>query len=178
MLFLFSIGITKGKWGTLLNGLLDFKRDYDRNATLSDVLPELVHAHPDRYAGMGLRALADEMFAQLGGTRQTHWLAEAFSMLPRPVMTPSAAYQELVRDRIEHVPLAELAHRILATSVVPYPPGIPMLMPGESTGAADGPYLSYLLALASWDARFPGFGHDTHGVENRHGAYFVQCMKK
>ena len=32
ILFLFSIGITKGKWGTLLNALLEFKRDYDRNA--------------------------------------------------------------------------------------------------------------------------------------------------
>ena len=49
-------------------------------------------------------------------------------------MTPSAAYQHLVRDEIEHVPLDELADRVLATSVVPYPPGIPMLMPGEATG--------------------------------------------
>jgi hypothetical protein len=23
-----------------------------------------------------------------------------------------------------------------------------------------------------------GFGHDTHGVENRDGVYFVQCLKK
>src|SRR5262249_11747281 len=38
ILFLFSIGITKGKWGTLLNALLEFKRDYDRNAPLADVL--------------------------------------------------------------------------------------------------------------------------------------------
>ena len=42
--------------------------------------------------------------------------------------------------------------------VVPYPPGIPMLMPGEATGPADGPYLGYLKALAAWDARFPGYG--------------------
>jgi arginine/lysine/ornithine decarboxylase len=53
-----------------------------------------------------------------------------------------------------------------------------MLMPGEATGPVDGPYLGYLKALASWDARFPGFGHDTHGVENRDGAYYVQCLKK
>ena len=92
-------------------------------------------------------------------------------------MTPNAAYQHLVRDQIEHVALDELADRVLATSVVPYPPGIPMLMPGETTGAADGPYLSYLRALASWDRRFPGFGHDTHGVENRGGTYYVQCLK-
>ena len=54
-------------------------------------------------------------------------------------MTPNAAYQHLVRDEIEHVPLEKLADRVLATSVVPYPPGIPMLMPGESTGAGRRP---------------------------------------
>jgi arginine decarboxylase len=177
VLFLFSIGITKGKWGTLLNALLEFKRDYDRNAPLAEVLPHLSATSPETYRGLGLRELAERMFAQLKETRQTHWLAEAFSTLPVPVMTPHDAYQRLVRDQIEHVPLDDLAGRVLATSVVPYPPGIPMLMPGESTGAADGPYLSYLRALWSWDKRFPGFGHDTHGVEVRDGQYFVQCVK-
>ncbi len=51
-----------------------------------------------------------------------------------------------------------------------------MLMPGEQTGASDGPYVSYLRALSAWDARFPGFGHDTHGVERRNGTYHVQCL--
>jgi len=83
-----------------------------------------------------------------------------------------------VRDEIEHVPLEELANRVLATSVVPYPPGIPMLMPGEETGPDDGPYLGYLRALQNWDKRFPGFGHDTHGVENRDGTHFIQCLKR
>ena len=54
ILFLFSIGITKGKWGTLLNALLDFKRDYDANAPLADVLPELVAGrHRDATAAWG-----------------------------------------------------------------------------------------------------------------------------
>ena len=178
ILFLFSIGITKGKWGTLLNALLDFKRDYDANAPIVQVLPQLAAGHASVYGGVGLRDLADQMFAQLRESRQTHWLAEAFSTLPTPAMTPSAAYQHLIRDEIEHVPLDALADRVLATSVVPYPPGIPMLMPGESAGADDGPYLGYLRALWSWDKRFPGFGHDTHGVENRDGVYYLQCLKK
>jgi arginine decarboxylase len=178
ILFLFSIGITKGKWGTLLNALLDFKRDYDTNAPLAEVLPDLPSSSPEVYGGLGLRDLADRMFATLKETRQTHWLSEAFSTLPEAVMSPSAAYQHLVRNNIEHVPLEKLANRILATSVVPYPPGIPMLMPGEATGPADGPYLGYLKALASWDGRFPGFGHDTHGVEHREGEYYVQCLRK
>ncbi|MFL6551423.1 MAG: Orn/Lys/Arg decarboxylase N-terminal domain-containing protein [Povalibacter sp.] len=177
ILFLFSIGISKGKWGTLLNALLDFKRDYDSNAPLERVLPHLTSSYASVYAGMGLRDLADQMFAQLRDAKQTQWLAEAFSTLPVPVMTPSAAYQHLVRDEIEHVPLDALANRVLATSLVPYPPGIPMLMPGESTGPDDGPYLGYLRALSAWDKRFPGFGHDTHGVENRDGVHFVQCLK-
>ena len=42
VLFLFSIGVTKGKWGTLLNTLLDFKADYDRNAPLAEVVPAIV----------------------------------------------------------------------------------------------------------------------------------------
>ncbi|MEW6364297.1 MAG: Orn/Lys/Arg decarboxylase N-terminal domain-containing protein [Acidobacteriota bacterium] len=177
ILFLFSIGITKGKWGTLLNALLDFKRDYDRNAPLAEVLPGLETDHPGRYAGLGLRDLADQMFAQLSDFGQTHWLAQAFSTLPQPVMTPAHAYQLLVRDRAERVALARLAGRVLATGVVPYPPGIPMLMPGENAGSDDGPYLSYLRALQSWDQRFPGFAHDTHGVECEDGIYYMQCLR-
>jgi arginine/lysine/ornithine decarboxylase len=176
MLFLFSIGITKGKWGTLLNALLDFKHDYDDNTSLSEVLPALVRAHPDVYSSMGLRDLADQMFAQLKASRQTHWLALAFSTLPKPLLTPREAYQRLVRSHIEHVPLDELADRVMATSLVPFPPGIPMLMPGESAGTADGPYVSYLRALSSWDHRFPGFAHDIHGVVHRNGTYWVQCL--
>ena len=177
ILLLFSIGVTKGKWGTLLNALLDFKRDYDSNTSLADVLPDLASGYPSAYGAIGLRDLADQMFAMLKDTRQTHWLSEAFSTLPPIVMTPNAAYQQLVKDQIEHVTLDKLANRVLATSVVPYPPGIPMLMPGEATGPDDGPYLGYLRALAAWDKRFPGFGHDTHGVENRDGVYYVQCLK-
>jgi arginine/lysine/ornithine decarboxylase len=52
-----------------------------------------------------------------------------------------------------------------------------MLMPGEAAGPDDGPYLSYLRALAAWDERFPGFGHATHGVTVRNGAYWVQCLR-
>jgi len=141
-------------------------------------MPDLASAYPAAYGSIGLRDLADQMFAQLRDSKQTHWLSEAFSTLPKMEMSPNAAYQYLVKDEIEHVPLDQLANRVLATSVVPYPPGIPMLMPGEATGAADGPYLSYLKALAAWDKRFPGFGHDTHGVENRDGVYYVQCLKK
>ena len=178
ILVLFSIGITKGKWGTLLNALLDFKRDYDTNAPLAEVLPDLPSNNPEVYGELGLRDLADRMFATLKETRQTHWLAEAFSTLPDAVMTPSAAYQHLVRDKIEHVPLEKLANRVLATSVVPYPPGIPMLMPGEATGPADGPYLGYLRRWRRGTPASPDSDTTRTGSRTGTGVYYVQCLKK
>jgi arginine/lysine/ornithine decarboxylase len=92
-------------------------------------------------------------------------------------MTPHTAHQHLLRGEIEPAPLDDLADRVLATSVVPYPPGIPLIMPGEATGGSRGPSLKHLRALCAWDRRFPGFGHDTHGVEHRDGSYFVQCVR-
>ena len=177
VLFLFSIGITKAKWSTLVTAMLDFKRDYDENRALERVMPNLVMSHPGRYAGLGLRDLGNQMFAELKKTGQTRHLQSAYSNLPEIRLSPADAYQELIRGRVERVALGNLANRTLATSVVPYPPGIPMLMPGEAAGPADGPYIGYLKALQSWDDAFPGFGHDTHGVEAEDGEYYVQCLK-
>jgi arginine/lysine/ornithine decarboxylase len=70
-----------------------------------------------------------------------------------------------------------MAGRVSAVMVVPYPPGIPLLMPGEHVGAMDGPVLRYLLALEAFDAKFPGFAHDIHGVErDEDGIYSIECL--
>jgi arginine/lysine/ornithine decarboxylase len=178
VLFLFSIGMTKAKWGTLLTTLLRFKQDYDANAKLAVVLPHLVDAYPERYADMGLRDLSDEMFEHYRNSNQLHHLQGAFSTLPVPEMTPADAYRCLVRNQVERVRLDDAENRVLATSVVPYPPGIPMIMPGENFGPADGPYIGYLKALRDWDHRFPGFGHETHGVEVRDGEHYLHCVAR
>jgi lysine decarboxylase/arginine decarboxylase len=69
-----------------------------------------------------------------------------------------------------------MQQRTVAVGVVPYPPGIPLLMPGEQTGDDNGPWLGYLQALQDFDRRFPGFEHDTHGVESIDGEYVVLCV--
>ena len=177
ILFLFSIGVTMGKYGTLVNALLHFKEDFDANTPLAEVTRSIVEAAPSRYAGKGLRDLADEMYAQLQESNLLKWQAEAFSTLPRPVFTPADTYSKLVHNEIEQVAVDRMAGRVLATGVVPYPPGIPMLMPGENAGDEDSPYIQYLIALQAWDRRFPGFSHETHGVENKDGTYYVYCLK-
>lgn len=44
-------------------------------------------------------------------------------------------------------------------------------MPGENAGGVGGAIVGYLKALESFDARFPGFAHDIHGVEVINGQY-------
>ncbi len=177
-LILFSMGITKGKWGTLLDALTDFKALYDADAPLERVLPEAVAAHPRRYAGLTLRGLGQEMHEQLRSVRLVELLDTAFQQLPQPVAPPQHCYQRLVRGDTERVRISEAAGRVAAAMVTVTPPGIPVLMPGESIGAPDGPLLRYLTALESFDRRFPGFRSETHGVtiDEDTGDYLIECL--
>ena len=177
ILFLFSIGITKGKWGTLVNALLDFKRDYDTNVELELCLPDLLGANQQRYAGMGLKDLAEDIFAAMKKTKTTAAMSQAFGTLPVAEFNPVEAYEKLVRNEVELVTLADAAGRIAATGIVPYPPGIPLLMPGENAGESEGPLLAYLKALENFDTSFPGFTHDTHGIESEAGVYHLLVLK-
>jgi arginine decarboxylase len=178
-LVLFSMGITKGKWGTLLDALMDFKHLYDNDAPLDRVLPSLVSEHPVRYAGLTLRALCQEMHDHLRGVRLVELLDTAFQQLPEPVVTPQFCYRRLIRGGTERVRLAEAADRVAAAMVTVTPPGIPVLMPGENVGGPDGPLLRYLTALESFDRRFPGFGSETHGVtvDAATGDYLIECLR-
>lgn len=177
ILFLFSLGVTNGKWGTLLNALFEFKKDYDNNTPLCQALPKYVNASGIQCRSMGLRDLSEQMFAAMKELGTTRALSEAFSVLPKPDMSPVQAYENLVHNNVVALPLDEMAGKTVATGVVPYPPGIPLLMPGENAGPADGPLLGYLKSLEAFDRRFPGFSHDTHGVEVKDGRYHILCIK-
>ncbi|MDP0699631.1 arginine decarboxylase, partial [Klebsiella pneumoniae] len=78
-----SMVITKGKWGTLVNTLLSFKRHYDNNTALKKVLPEVVASAPEIYGEMGLRDLGDKMFAYLQKNNPGARLNQAYSQLPQ-----------------------------------------------------------------------------------------------
>ncbi|MCQ9130513.1 Orn/Lys/Arg decarboxylase N-terminal domain-containing protein [Streptomyces hilarionis] len=178
-LVLFSMGITKGKWGTLLDALMDFKALHDGDAPLGRVLPALVAAHPRRYAGLTLRELCQDMHDQVRGARLVDLLDTAFRDLPEPVAPPRLCYERLVRGGTHRVRLADASGQVAAAMVTVTPPGIPVLMPGEGVGGPDGPLLRYLGALESFDRRFPGFHSETHGVtvDPDTGDYLIECLR-
>src|SRR5882672_8350968 len=178
VMFLFSIGITKGKWGTLLTNLLAFKRDYDANRPVAHSLPEIAAQHPQRYGNIGMRDLGHELFEYLRANRPAEVLNAAYESLPETDMTPREAYERLVDGDIELVPSDRLAGRTAANAVMPYPPGIPMLMSGENFGAASSPQIAYLKSMQNREKQFPGFAGVIEGAEMIDGVYHVLCVKR
>jgi len=178
IMFLFSMGITKGKWGTLLNTLLNFKRLYQADAPVAEVFPELAAAYPDHYGKDGVRSLSDRMFRYIREKTPEAMLDRAFGGLPRQRLTPREAYRHIVTGNVELVPSSRLEGRVSANSVIPYPPGIPMMMSGEVFGDEKCPQIAYLKQLETWDAEFPGFEHVTEGAETIDGVYHVMCVKE
>ena len=113
ILVLFSIGTTNGKWGSLLEGLLSFKHAYDAGQSLDEAMPDLVASYRDRYDGVTIRQLCDEMHAEMRARGTIELLDQAFKKLPIPAMKPGDAYRCLVRGQSEQVLVAAMAGRIV-----------------------------------------------------------------
>jgi len=182
MLVLFSMGITKGKWSTLLTELLEFKRHYDANIPLVEALPSIARAGAAAYTGMGLRDLCDELHACYCENATARAMRRMYTALPEPAMTPAQAYDKLVRGEVEAVPIEALQGRIAAVMLVPYPPGIPLIMPGERFTEETRSILDYLRFARDFAERFPGFDADVHGLQHEAGAdgcvYTVDCIRE
>ncbi|WP_460422412.1 Orn/Lys/Arg family decarboxylase [Pseudomonas sp. ZL2] len=180
-LVLFSMGITKGKWSTLLTELLEFKRNYDANTDLLESLSCVAGLDPVRYQGLGLRDLCDQLHACYRSNATAKQLKRLFTRLPEVVMKPADAYDRMVRGEVEAVPIEQLLGRIAAVMLVPYPPGIPLIMPGERFTEATRSIIDYLAFAAAFDSGFPGFVADVHGLQHETTAqgrvYTVDCIK-
>jgi arginine decarboxylase len=175
-LVLFSMGITKGKWSTLLTELLEFKRSYDANLPLIDVLPSIAHVGSGRYHGMGLRDLCDALHGCYRDNAMAKALRSMYTALPEIAIKPADAYDRLVRGEVEAVPIDQLQGRIAAVMLVPYPPGIPLIMPGERFTTQSRSILDYLAFARTFDKAFPGFDVDVHGLQTDTGHYTVDCL--
>ena len=180
-LILFSLGITRGKWSTMVDALVDFKTDYDRNAPLAKTLPSVAAVGKHAYADWGLRDLCDALHACYRDNDTAAAMNAMYTDLPEPAMKPSDAYDHLVHGRVQPVPIDKLKGRVTAVMIVPYPPGIPLIMPGERFQTDS--IIDYLKFARDTDDRFPGFEADIHGPRHetdRQGrkTWFVDCVKK
>ncbi|MDE2453698.1 MAG: lysine decarboxylase, partial [Burkholderiales bacterium] len=175
---MFTIGITKGRWNTLLTALQQFKDDYDKNAPMWRILPEFCAAHP-RYERMGLRDLCQAIHRFYAKGDIARLTTEMYLSDLQPAMKPSEAYARIAHRRTERVGIDELEGRITTALLTPYPPGIPLLIPGERFNRR---IVDFLRFTREFNAAFPGFDTDVHGLvaeEDEAGrfSYYVDCVE-
>jgi arginine decarboxylase len=171
---MFTIGITKGRWNTLVTALQQFKDDYDKNHPLWKVLPEFVQKNP-RYERIGLKDLCKQIHAVYKENDVARLTTEMYLSDMVPAMRPADAFAKMAHRDIERVPVDELEGRVTAVLLTPYPPGIPLLIPGERFNAT---ICSYLKFAREFNARFPGFETDVHGlVKGVDSRYYVDCVR-
>ena len=176
---MFTIGITKGRWNTLLTALQQFKDDYDRNQPMWKILPEFVATQP-RYERVGLRDLCQQIHDMYKARDIARLTTEMYTSNMVPAMSPGDAFAKMAHRDVDRVEIDDLEGRATSVLLTPYPPGIPLLIPGERFNKT---IVQYLRFARDFNATFPGFETDVHGlIEGEKGAdgkqvFYVDCVK-
>jgi arginine decarboxylase len=175
---MFTIGITKGRWNSMVTELQQFKDDYDQNLPMWRVMPEFAAKHP-RYEKVGLRDLCQQihnMYRQYDVAKVT---TEMYLSTIETAMTPADAWAKMAHRDIERVSIDDIEGRVTAMLVTPYPPGIPLMVPGERFNKI---IISYLQFSRAFNSAFSGFETDVHGlvreVVDGEIRYFIDVVKE
>ncbi|MEO6117646.1 MAG: arginine/lysine/ornithine decarboxylase [Methylotenera sp.] len=175
---MFTIGITKGRWNTMVAALQQFKDDYDKNQPLWKVLPEFVQKQP-RYEKVGLRDLCKQIHAVYKAHDIARLTTEMYLSDMVPAMKPTDAFAKMAHRKIDRVPIDDLEGRITAVLLTPYPPGIPLLIPGERFNKI---IVDYLKFAREFNEKLPGFETDNHGLVKQivdgKAIYYVDCVEQ
>jgi arginine decarboxylase len=176
---MFTIGITKGRWNTLLTALQQFKDDYAKNQPMWRILPEFCQKFP-KYERMGLADLCQHIHTLYAKYDIARLTTEVYQSDLLASMKPSDAYAHIAHRTTERVEIDHLEGRITVGLVTPYPPGIPLLIPGE---VFNKKIVDYLKFAREFNAQCPGFETDIHGLVEQIDAkgktrYYADCVKK
>jgi len=140
-------------------------------------MPKFCAKHP-RYEQMGLRDLCDHVHAMYAKYDIARLSTEMYLSDHTPAMTPTEAFSHIARRTTQRVPIDDLEGRITTGLVTPYPPGIPLLIPGEVFNRNIVEYLKFNRAFSK---ECPGFETDIHGLVHEKGKdgqihYFADCV--
>ena len=174
---MFTLGVDPGKWNKLIAALKKFKIDYDNNVVVSDAIPLLAQTHA-AYAQIGLKDLCQKIHTEYKAHDVLKMTSDIYMSDMVPALKPSDALAKMAHEEIERIAIDDLEGHITAVLLTPYPPGIPLLVPGERFNKT---IVNYLKFTEEFNQKFPGFETDVHGLvtETVSGAkkYFVDCVK-
>lgn len=178
MLFLVTPGSNDHDWQALFKVLQQFEADYFANKSVSEVLPKLVAETGSRYLDMTLPELCQQLSdffidQQLVTNQKALFTGSRTRKTP---LTPVQADLNFVKGNYESIPLDDCIDRIAVEGALPYPPGIFVVVPGETWHQTAVDYFTTLFTAIQ---QFPGFTPEIQGVHPASdGTPMVNVVKK
>ena len=200
LLFLFSIGITKGKSGTLISALLNFAKEYfhydeknkrldygeikEKRKRLKEInqklaeMKEVDRGNPEKDERLEKKELKREkmeLVKHIGPHPEelddlSNQFGKLFESFKEERGIPSQAYKEVIKGAFEKVKFKACENKESAFMIAPYPPGIPIIMPGEKIGKEASEYLQ---AVAKFNRNYPEYATEVHGLPlDKEGKHF------
>ena len=153
-------------------------RSRDALQPLWRILPEFCAQQP-RYERVGLRDLCQQIHDMYKANDVARVTTEMYLSEMQPAMKPSDAFACMAHREIDRVEIDDLEGRVTAVLLTPYPPGIPLLIPGERFNRT---IVEYLKFARTFNDTFPGFETDIHGlveiVDGGRKRYFMDCVRQ
>lgn len=172
LLFLIEPSDRQEKCERLLSLFEECETAYEANAPMSSFAPDVTCL-----PGEGLKDYSLRYMNFLGKEQASRLSQTLFAEdhLPKAALTGRSAHQAFLRGERERVPLCEAKGRVSLEMILPYPPGITVLEPGE---VWTDEVLSYFLFLQKYSSTFPDFSPEILGVHGNGNDAYVWVLKE
>lgn len=167
LLFLIEPSDRQQKCERLLSLFEECETAYEANAPMSSFAPDVTCLPGEGLKDYSLRYMDFLEKEQASRLSQTLFAEDHF---PKAALTGRSAHQAFLKGARERVPLSEAKGRVSLEMILPYPPGITVLEPGE---VWTDEVLSYFLFLQKYSSTFPDFSPEILGVHGKGDEAYV-----
>lgn len=161
LLFLIEPSDRQEKCERLLSLFEECETAYEANAPMSSFAPDVTCLPSEGLKDYSLRYMDFLEKEQASRLSQTLFAEDHF---PKAALTGRSAHQAFLKGARERVPLPKAKGRVSLEMILPYPPGITVLEPGE---VWTDEVLSYFLFLQKYSSTFPDFSPEILGVHGK-----------
>lgn len=172
LLFLIEPSDRQEKCERLLSLFEECETAYEDNAPMSSFAPDVTCLPGEGLKDYSLRYMDFLKKEQASRLSQTLFAEDHF---PKAMLTGRNAHQAFLRGERERIPLCEAEGRVSLEMILPYPPGITVLEPGEIW---TDEVLSYFLFLQKYSSTFPDFSPEILGVHGNGNDAYVWVLKE
>lgn len=172
LLFLIEPSDRQEKCERLLSLFEECETAYEANAPMSSFAPDVTCLPGEGLKDYSLRYMDFLEKEQASRLSQTLFAEDHF---PKAALTGRSAHQAFLKGARERIPLPKAKGRVSLEMILPYPPGITVLEPGE---VWTDEVLSYFLFLQKCSSTFPDFSPEILGVHGNGNDAYVWVLKE